>query len=293
MSHGHQPRGIQASPNEPSLMSSEYLHSFSSVEQERLLSQADFLAPWIHSQICLAESERVLEIGCGVGAQLRLLAHQPCARLVGVDFSSQQLQKAQTVLSEALSLGTVELVQADAAELPFSDSSFDQVVLFFVLEHVPSPSQVLSESFRLLQQGGRLTLTEVNNHSLQVWPSCPSLIRLWQAYNQLQRDLGGDPDVGLRLVNLGLSAGFLLESEREIGPVLDARVAGSERLRHLEFWRSLLLSTTDRLIAEGRVAQELVAEAFLELENLVRNREGILHYSGRQTVFRKGLDHGK
>ena len=50
-------------------------------------------------------------------------------------------------------------VFADAAALPFAANSFDTVLLFEVLEHVPQATQSLSEIARVLKSGGRLLLT--------------------------------------------------------------------------------------------------------------------------------------
>lgn len=47
-------------------------------------------------------------------------------------------------------------VVADAADLPFRDNSFDVVLCSEVLEHVPKPRKVLSESYRVLRPGGSL-----------------------------------------------------------------------------------------------------------------------------------------
>lgn len=48
---------------------------------------------------------------------------------------------------------------ADAATLPFRDSSFDTVVLFEVLEHVKHPQNAIREASRVLRSDGKLLLT--------------------------------------------------------------------------------------------------------------------------------------
>ena len=49
---------------------------------------------------------------------------------------------------------------ADAGQLPFRAKSFDSIVLFDVLHHLPSPRNFLSEAVRTLKSGGRIVMIE-------------------------------------------------------------------------------------------------------------------------------------
>ena len=55
------------------MTAADYLHGYSEDEQRRLVSQARFLEPGIYAGIDFTRATRVLEIGCGVGAQLAIL----------------------------------------------------------------------------------------------------------------------------------------------------------------------------------------------------------------------------
>ncbi len=58
-------------------------------------------------------------------------------------------------------------VIADAHNLPFRDSVFDDVLIYSALEHFKNPKHVLDEAYRVADIGGTLTVTVVNgNH----WP---------------------------------------------------------------------------------------------------------------------------
>ncbi len=50
-------------------------------------------------------------------------------------------------------------VHGSSMALPFATSTFDTVVSFQVLEHVPDPQQMVDECMRVLRPGGRLLLT--------------------------------------------------------------------------------------------------------------------------------------
>ena len=103
---------------------------------------------------------RLLDIGCGSGLYFPLLA--PMAKqLVGVDISSGMIGAAQT-LAEKKGLANVELRVASALELPFDDASFDSVLGFDVLHHVPDVDAAVAEAARVLRPGGRFVSIEPN-----------------------------------------------------------------------------------------------------------------------------------
>ena len=54
-------------------MADGYLHGFTAEEQQRLLTQADFLAPWVFRDVRLPAAGALLELGAGVGAETRFL----------------------------------------------------------------------------------------------------------------------------------------------------------------------------------------------------------------------------
>jgi ubiquinone/menaquinone biosynthesis C-methylase UbiE len=106
------------------MTSQEYVHGYSEVEATRLADQAGTLAELLHHDTEYPAGCRVLEAGCGVGAQTRILARRsPAARFVSVDVSAESLALARaTVAREGLT--NVEFRQADLFALPFADTSF-------------------------------------------------------------------------------------------------------------------------------------------------------------------------
>ena len=101
----------------------------------------------------LPGGSRVLEAGCGVGAQTVTLARRsPEARFTSVDVSAASIAEARR-RADAAGLTNVEFRQADIFALPFAAASFDHVFVCFVLEHLARPVEALAILKRLLRPG--------------------------------------------------------------------------------------------------------------------------------------------
>ena len=272
-------------------MTENYIHSYTAREQERLVAQAQFLEPYTHPFFDLTGCNQVLEIGCGVGAQIAVvLRRHPHVRVIGVDIARAQLDTARGLLAAPITTGRAALCAASGSALPFPDGSFDAVYTFWLLEHVGEPVPILREAGRVLQPGGRLYCTEVFNSGLYAWPPAPGLAAYWREFNALQRAMGGDPDIGIRLVNLAIEAGFEVECLGEASPQMDARMPGvDERARFIAMWKSLLLSGAPALFERGLVTQVAVDAMLSDFDRLTADPGSVFMYAARQVLARKVL----
>lgn len=270
-------------------MATGYIHTFSAEEQARLVAQAEFLEPYIFPTIDFSDCARVLEIGCGVGAELQILHRRfPHLQLTGLDSSAEQLAKARDWLPAELSEGWLDLHQGSADELPFSDATFDGVCLIWVLEHLAHPGRALREAKRVLRPGGILSVTEVVNTSWWAEPPCPAMTEYWSAFNTLQRQLGGNPDVGMELGALAGAAGFTELVQRTLPVRMDAQFASSaQRARFISYWRTLWLSAAAQLCERHLVPEQLVDSMLGEFAALASNPAGVFHYAASQLQARK------
>jgi len=103
------------------------------------------------------EGKRILDVGCGDGSLVRLMAKSG-ARVLGVECSPRQLAKARA----AETVAGAEIVEGVGQDLPAEDACFDAVVFFNSLHHVPPEfmAQALSEAARVLKPGGLLYASE-------------------------------------------------------------------------------------------------------------------------------------
>ncbi|OWY38702.1 SAM-dependent methyltransferase [Xenophilus sp. AP218F] len=256
-----------------------YIHGFSAEEQARLVRQARFSESMVYRDVDFAGVERLLEVGCGVGAQTEILLRRyPELNITGVDFSQRQLTVARQRLQGSPWRERAELLHMDAEDLDFAPASFDAAFLCWILEHVLSPERVLAEARRVLKPGARLYATEVMNASFFLSPYSPNLQQYWLAFNDHQLAVGGDPFVGAKLGNMLLRVGFRQVETQVKTWHLDSREP-HRRQQVLDYWSELLLSAADQLIAAKRVDEALVAAMSRELRQLRGNPDLVFFYS--------------
>ena len=185
-----------------------YIHGYDKAEQERLVKQAWY---WRTSLIPLGLSyqfgERVLEIGCGAGAVLGVLATDfPGIEVSGIDLEPGQIDFAQRHLA-SLGIKEVDLRVGDAASLPWEEGAFEHVYSMWFLEHLPDSRPVLHEAKRVLRPGGTIALTETDYTTFKVYPPSPDYDYLAQGqYEFFSRY--GNPIIGRLLGPLLYEAGF-------------------------------------------------------------------------------------
>lgn len=189
-------------------MSAAYVHGYDSRESLRLQDQAATLVDLLHADTVYPDGSRVLEAGCGVGAQTVTLAkNSPGAAITSVDISEASVREAEAKV-RAAGFTNVCFRQADLFALPFEPASFDHVFLCFVLEHLGRPVEALQALKRMLKPGGTLTAIEGDHGSAYFHPDSAAARRAVACQVELQRRAGGNAMIGRQLYPLLSAAGF-------------------------------------------------------------------------------------
>ncbi|MGX1513071.1 methyltransferase domain-containing protein [Streptomyces collinus] len=188
-------------------MFEQYVHGYRSEESTRLADQADALVELLHGDTRFKPGERVLEVGCGVGAQtVTLASRSPEATFVSADIAPESLKTASRRVAAA-GLTNVEFVEKDVYALPereggFGEGSFDHVFVCFLLEHLPATVDALRRLRRLVRPGGTITVVEGDHGSTYFHPDDEAARAAIACQVTLQRHAGGDALIGRRLFPL-------------------------------------------------------------------------------------------
>jgi cyclopropane fatty-acyl-phospholipid synthase-like methyltransferase len=111
-------------------------------------------------RIALAQGERVLDAGCGVGGSSIWLAAQRGATTVGITLSERQVLRARRLAAKRGLGDRVRFEQADYASTPFPAGSFDVVWAIESVCYAPDKPAFFREAARLLRPGGRLVMAD-------------------------------------------------------------------------------------------------------------------------------------
>ncbi len=122
----------------------------------------------------------VADIGAGTGFVAAGLAPL-VKRVYVVDGSEAMLEVAKKNLSE---FNNVEYHKADGSSLPFPEDSLDAIFANMYLHHTPDPLAAIREMVRVLRPGGRLVITDMDEHPY-AWLK-EEMADVWQGFDRGQ-----------------------------------------------------------------------------------------------------------
>jgi arsenite methyltransferase len=137
---------------------------------------------YVFDLAALRDGEQVVDLGSGSGMDVFFACTQvgPRGGVVGVDFTAEQLSKAQT-LAVVAGFDQAEFRAGRIERLPVEDESADCVISNGVINLSPDKQQVFAEAARVLRPGGRLAIADIVSEQpltdsivcdADLWASC-------------------------------------------------------------------------------------------------------------------------
>ena len=129
----------------------------------RSLVQKHYEAPRLKA-VSNGKAATVLEIGCGQGMGAKIIHDLFSPKeYVGIDLDAKMIRRAR---QRGSGLPNTTFMEADASNLPFPDETFDLVVDFGIVHHIPNWRDALTEVHRTLKEGGEFLYEEL---SIETW----------------------------------------------------------------------------------------------------------------------------
>ena len=170
---------------------------------ERMRRQHAPETEWSVGLLQLRPTDRVLELGFGVGRGLALALRQTMrGSVTGMDLSATMIRAAGRRNRAALARGQLALLRGDVAQLPFRQQQFDRILSIHTFYFWPDARALCQQLIALLAPGGRLVSTFATARSLRngervYWPLHEQAETLVEGVNRqpgVSAHLAGGPD---------------------------------------------------------------------------------------------------
>ncbi|MGS1097190.1 methyltransferase domain-containing protein (plasmid) [Aquamicrobium terrae] len=249
----------------------DYLLGRAQPEEQRLQRQINDLGPDSAAQfdlIGISPGEQVVDLGCGPGGVLHLLAERvgPAGSVLGIDRSPHFVEQARRFVA-GRGLSQVEVREGDAYDTRLPRSAFDGAHMRLVLVNVPEPERIVREMVSLVRPGGWVASFEADYLPHTCDPPLPAWHRLLEAYKAYSMAHGIDLFVGRRTHRMFREAGV---KDICVVPVIHVYPPGHDRRPIL---RDFIGNLSGRLVKEGFLTQRKIDEDMAALENHLSDPE--------------------
>ncbi|MDY4655202.1 MAG: class I SAM-dependent methyltransferase [Eubacteriales bacterium] len=113
------------------------------------------LAKWGFTKIYAKSNAKVLDIGCGGGANIaNWLAKCTNGHVTGIDYSNVSVEASKKLNAIAIKQGKCDIVYGDVSSMPFDEESFDCVSAFETVYFWTDLEKCFAEVNRVMKSGG-------------------------------------------------------------------------------------------------------------------------------------------
>ena len=126
------------------------------------------------------KNKKILDVGAGTGRLSVALAKMD-AEVTALDVSAKMLKVIENKSKK------INTVTGDAEALPFAGQTFDYVLAAFLIVHLKDPVRFFDESYRVLKDGGRLIVTNINQKEPPEIKTAEGTIKIESYYHRPEK----------------------------------------------------------------------------------------------------------
>ena len=227
------------------------------------------LAPdtdWMLERVGIQPGERVIDLGCGPGGALDLLAKRvgPSGSVLGLERSPRFVELARKFVADE-NLPQVEVREGDAYETGLAPGSFDGAHMRLVLVNVPRPAAIVREMVGLVRPGGWVASFEADWLTFLCDPRLPVWDRLLAAFTANARAQNVDLSIGRRTHGLFSEAGVV---DLHVEPFVQSWPVGNVRRAVLY---DFIGNIGDALVSSGMFDRPALETDLAELDRALKD----------------------
>ena len=145
------------------------------------------LAKWGFAKIYAKSNAKVLDIGCGGGANIaNWLAKCTNGHVSGIDYSKVSVAESEKLNAIAIKQGKCDIVYGDVSSMPFDDESFDCVSAFETVYFWADLEKCFAEVRRVMKSGGTFLICNESDGTNSKDEKWAKKIGGMKIYNEMQ-----------------------------------------------------------------------------------------------------------
>ena len=159
--------------------------------------------------MAIEPGHRVIDLGCGPGADLRAFADAvgPVGSVIGVDSHEASVEQARDLTSD---LPNVQVLLGDIHDLEFHDGCVERAHTDRVLQHVADPARAIAKIRRVLASGGRAVFAEPDWDTLIIDYPDPAVPVAYRRF--ITEQVVRNARIGRQLPRLAEAAGLVMST---------------------------------------------------------------------------------
>ena len=145
------------------------------------------LAKWGFTKICAKSNAKVLDIGCGGGANVaNWLTKCTNGHVTGIDYSKVSVEESKKLNEIAIKQGKCDIVYGDVSSMPFDDETFDCVSAFETVYFWEDLEKCFAEVHRVMKNGGTFLICNESDGTNSADEKWAKKIGGMKIYNEMQ-----------------------------------------------------------------------------------------------------------